>query len=104
MAKHQMPYHEESKDEFGHRAAETWTFVYEPKDNPDLIRLNGKCPVCQHDVDYPYPLGLVRDTVFVEAKAPTIHIPVICRCDTAHPKSHGEIGCGRSWKLEVPRP
>ncbi|HET6918780.1 MAG TPA: hypothetical protein VFI46_04855 [Jiangellaceae bacterium] len=94
-------YKQESKPEYGQKAAQTWTFTFDPAPHPDRVRLQGECPVCGHPSEFPWPLNLVRDIAANSAELP---VPVFCRCLETHPGSRGEPGCGRAWTLMVPRP
>jgi hypothetical protein len=101
----EIPYREESTDELARKAGQTWTYRFDPDGSPDRVVLAGVCPACNHIVDYPYPLALVRSNVALDTtESSTIQIPVFCRCKITHPHANGEAGCGRGWNLEVPKP
>ena len=103
-----IPYHEETEASFGTAAASTWTYEYQPAEAPDHIHFSGKCPKCNHDAEYVWPLQIVRQNSLeseddeTENGADTVLIR--CQCGESHPESNGEQGCGRYWTLVVPRP
>jgi hypothetical protein len=99
-----VPYDEVSSDELGAAAASSWTFRFDPPSDPDQVVLRGACPRCEHAFEYVWPLLLVRDESSLEQREDDdrITIPVVCRCEVAHPGADDDRGCGASWTLVVP--
>ena len=102
MPKRPIRYKEQTSGALGAAAASTWRYRAEPLDSPDAVILQGPCPECGDDFVYEWPLALFRDTSLATRVSESI--PVICRCDIAHPGAGANRGCGRSWTLQVPLP
>jgi hypothetical protein len=101
-----MPWLEQTSDDFGPSASESFSYRFEPRTAPDRILLQGPCPRCQEHFTFDWPLEVVQAQVSVDVEENEVPVTVYCQCTGSHPGRPPEEkqGCGAYWNLLVPEP
>lgn len=96
----EMPYEETTDDDYGVRAARSFSATTV---QPGTVELSGPCPRCGAVIHAPVVTDIYKSFRLRgrSAPAPAERIePLICTCDHDHPgRPDDRVGCGAYWLL-----
>lgn len=99
-----LPYSENSDGAICHDTAAAAAISPVPKTRNRMIRFEGRCPYCFGDFTYTYSLKVLPASSSRPAGqgSGAIDVTLTCQCPHRHKDAPaGQIGCGRSWVVEI---